>query len=138
MDTFTSISEARRATIAQVDDAGTQDQTVSGRHLIQGLGKSFFHVDFGVAFCGRPVSLFGAELDARDPFNVLGSSLRATALVAAYDVFNAVEGAFDGYHTGATICAGIDGAEDQFTWITFSFHGPALRNPIDAGDPEIL
>jgi hypothetical protein len=138
MERFTSLAEARRAQIAWVQDASIQDQTVSGRNLIEGLGTSLFHVNFPVLFSSKPFFAPGAVLDPRNPFATVAATLRWSATVAGYDVVGAIEGAFDGYFTGAWISAWISGVEGQLTWIDWSFHGPALRNPVDADNVEVL
>jgi hypothetical protein len=138
MDSYHSLNEARRAQLYRVADAATQDGTVSGKNLIHGLGKTFFHVDFPVMFSGEPVFHYGTVLDPRNPFAVLGGSFRCTATIAGFDVDGKIDGAFDGYYTGATIASFVDGTEGQLTWVHWSFHGPALRNPVDDANVEIL
>lgn len=132
MTTFLSLTDARRGTVSRIESQSVQDQTVAGRNLIQGIGAVLFDVKFPVTFCGRPVHVGGADLDPQTPLTDVTTIFppECTSLVASWEYHGNVVGAWDGYFTGATIFAVVKGSKEQSLWVNWTFHGPALRNPV--------
>lgn len=125
------VGERRRREIERVDDMTAKDTTVSGRHLISGLGELLFRADFPVTFAKRPVPSFGGELEEGEIL-VTGAFPRAEAVVSSWQIKGAIEGAFDGYYVGAWIaCTTFGGSSLQKIWLNYSFHGVALRSPVN-------
>lgn len=130
--TFLTLTDARRGTASRIESQSVQDQTVAGRNLVNGVGIVTFDVNFPVTFCGRPVYVGGADLDITTPLSGDSGVLppECTSMVVSWVYRNAVAGAWDGYFTGATILAVVRGSKEQQVWVNWTFHGPALRNPV--------
>lgn len=127
------IGERRRREVNRIDDMTAKDSTVSGRELIFDIGQVTFQVSFPVTFTEKPVFHYGWELDAgQSPVDQ--SYPGGYAFVYNWTVVGQVEGAFEGYFTGATIGALVLGTAQQRLWLHWSFRGTGLRNPVKPED----
>lgn len=127
---YQNMAERRRRAVDRIEDMTCKDTTISGRHLVYGAGELSFDVLFPVTFTQRPVFHFGAELD-EGSFPVSGAFPGARACIVGWKVTGKVDNTFDGYFTGATIAATTYGLVSQNIWLHWSFHGTAMRNPIN-------
>jgi len=129
-----SIQERRRREVARVEDMTAKDSTVSGRHLIMGTGQVTFDVTFPLTFNEKPLFHYGWELDVNQ-YPVDQAFPGGYAFVYNWATVGQVDGAFEGYFTGATIGALVFGASnDQRLWLHWSFRGTGLRNPVKPDD----
>lgn len=127
------IGERRRREVNRIDDMTAKDSTVSGRELIVDIGQVTFPVTFPVTFTEKPLFHYGWELgDGQSPVDQ--SFPGGYAFAYQWSVVGRVEGAFDGYYTGATIGALVLGAPGQQLWLHWSFRGIGLRNPVKPDD----
>lgn len=127
---YQNMAERRRRAVDRIEDMTCKDTTLSGRHLVSGVGELTFDVVFPVTFSVRPTFHYGAELEEGN-FPVAGVFPGARACVVGWEVVGKVDHTFDGYFSGATIAATTYGDDGQNVWIHWSFRGTAMRNPIN-------
>lgn len=132
-------NEARRRQIQHLDDISVKDQTVSGRTQIVDVGEVEVVIPFPVVFTGKPVFTYGSDFDTNSAQLEAGSPPpHATATVIAWETFGSMMGAFEGYHTGCTVSVETKGTKGQRLTLTWSFHGPALRNPVKSDEVIVI
>lgn len=122
--------ENRRETVRRIDAMTVKVTRVSGRVLVVGTGEVAVDIPFPVNFAERPIFNFGGELNDNHHATA-GEYPTVSAVVVGWSIQKEIEGATEGYFTGATLAAVTTGQTGQQMWIHYSFEGKAIRNPLN-------
>lgn len=123
------LMENRRETVRRIDAMTVKSTRVTGKVLTLGPGEGSVDVSFAVNFAERPTFTFGAELDDNHRA-VAGRYPTVSAVVVGWNVVKEIEGATEGYYTGATLAVVSGGQADHKLWVHYCFEGKALSNPL--------